>query len=62
MLMENFAREELEESNRLKRKACEDCVRELEGVLSDKQMQQFREAFYTASVGYLFRESIPGQK
>lgn len=62
MLMENFTKERLEESNRLKEKACEDCMRELEGILSDKQMQQFREAFYTASVGYLFREGVPGQK
>lgn len=60
--MGNFAREELEESNRLKEKACNNCVRELEGVLSDKQMQQFREAFYTASVGYLFREGALEQK
>ena len=43
MLMENFTKERLEESNRLKEKACEDCMRELEGILSDKQMQQFRE-------------------
>lgn len=62
MLMENFTKEDMEESNRLKRKACEDCVRELEGVLSDKQMQQFREAFYTASVGYLLREGALEQK
>lgn len=62
MLMENFAREELEESNRLKEKACEDCMRELEGVLSDGQMQQFREAFYTASEKYLFREGVLEQK
>lgn len=29
--MENLTRERLEESNRLKEKACEDCMRELEG-------------------------------
>ena len=28
--MENFTKERLEESNRLKEKACEDCMRELE--------------------------------
>ena len=37
-------------------------MRELEGVLSEERMQQFQEAFNTASEGYLFRESIPGQK
>lgn len=62
MLMENFAREDMKESNRLKEKACENCMRELEGILSDKQMQQFKEAFYTASEGYLFREGILEQK
>ena len=62
MLMENFTKERLEESNRLKEKACEDCMRELEGILSDKQMQQFREAFYSASEGYLFREGVLEQK
>lgn len=29
--MEDFAREGLEESDRLKEKACENCMRELEG-------------------------------
>lgn len=46
------------ESSRLKEKACEDCMRGLEGILSDKQTQQFREAFYSASEGYLFREGV----
>ena len=43
-------------------KACENCMERLNGALSEEQMQQFREAFYTASEGHLFRESIPGQK
>lgn len=50
------------ESSRLKEKACENCMERLNGALSEEQMQQFREAFYTASEGHLFRESIPGQK
>lgn len=60
--METTTMEKVKESNRLKEKACENCMRELEGILSDKQMQQFREAFYTASEGYLFRESILEQR
>lgn len=62
--MGNFAGKELEESSRLKEKACENCMGKLKGVLSDKQIQQFREEFYAASEGYMFQKSrdFPGRK
>lgn len=54
--------EKVKESNRLKEKACNNCMEKLNGVLSDGGMQQFREAFYAASEGYLFREGALEQK
>ena len=60
--METTTMEKVKESNRLKEKACNTCMGKLNGVLSDGEMQQFREAFYAASEGDLFREGTPGQK
>lgn len=54
--MVNISLEELEESNRLKEKACENCMGKLKGTVSEEEMQQFQKAFYTASEGYLFRK------
>lgn len=54
--MVNISLEELEESSRLKEKACENCMGKLKGTVSEEEKQQFREAFYTASEGYIFRE------
>lgn len=61
---ETKGRDNITESNRLKEKACENCMERLQGALSDEQMQQFREAFYSASEGYMFQKGrdIPGQK
>lgn len=54
--MGNFTKEDIRESSRLKEKACENCMEKLKGVLSDSEMQQFKEAFYTVSEGYIFRK------
>ena len=43
--METTTMEKVKESNRLKEKACNTCMGKLNGVLSDGEMQQFREAF-----------------
>lgn len=60
--MGTITMEKVKESNRLKEKACNTCMEKLNGVLSDGEMQQFREAFYAASEGYMFRKDISGQK
>ena len=54
--MGNFTKEDMRESNRLKEKTCENCMGKLKGTVSEEEKQQFREAFYTASEGYLFRK------
>ncbi|EOS46890.1 hypothetical protein V1226_09555 [Lachnospiraceae bacterium JLR.KK009] len=54
--MGNFTKEDIRESSRLKEKACENCMGKLKGTVSEEEKQQFREAFYTASEGYLFRK------
>ena len=54
--MGNFTKEDIRESSRLKEKACENCMGKLKGTVSEEEKQQFREAFYTASEGYIFRE------
>lgn len=54
--MGNFAGKELEESSRLREKACGNCMGKLKGVLPDREVQQLQEAFYAATEGYIFRK------
>ena len=47
--------EEIIESNRIKKEACNNCKEELKDKLTPEQLQKFEDAFYSASKGYLFK-------
>ena len=47
--------EDIKESNRLKKKICENCMKELKGVFSDDQLKLFEESFYSAVNGYILK-------
>ena len=47
--------EEIIESNRIKKEACNNCKEELKDKLMPEQLQKFEDAFYSASKGYLFK-------
>lgn len=47
--------EEIIESNRIKKEACNNCKKELKDKLTPEQLQKFEDAFYSASKGYLFK-------
>ena len=60
--MGNFTKEDMRESNRLKEKACENCMGKLKGTVSEEEMQQFQKAFYTASEGICsVRRKVPAE-
>lgn len=42
------------ESNRLKKEAVENCKRDLQGKLSQEDLQKFEKVFYEVSAKYLF--------
>lgn len=46
--------EDIIESNRLKKEACDNCKDALKDKLTPVQLQKFEEAFYTTAKGYLF--------
>lgn len=62
--MEKIISRNVEESNSLKEKVCENCMDKLKGVLSDGEMQQFREAFYATSERYILKrkDSVNGNR
>lgn len=47
--MSTFYIKNIKESNRLKKKICENCMEELKGVFSDDQLKKFEESFYKAT-------------
>lgn len=44
-----------EESDCLKKELCNVCKKDIQGILSDKQMAKFEDAFYKAFDGYLLK-------
>lgn len=46
--------EDIIESNRLKKEACDNCKEDLKDKLTQEQLQKFEDAFYSAAKGYLF--------
>lgn len=46
--------EDIIESNRLKKEACDDCKDALKDKLTPEQLQKFENVFYTAARKYLF--------
>ena len=47
--------EYIKESNRIKKEACKNCMEQLKNVLSDKQLEQFEDVFYSAVNGYILK-------
>ena len=47
--------EYIKESNRIKKEVCKNCVEQLKDVLSDKQLEQFEDVFYSAINGYILK-------
>lgn len=47
---------EIEESNRIKKIACENCKRALKDLLTPEQLAKFENDFYTVAEGYIFSE------
>ena len=47
--------EDIRESNRIKKETCKICMEQLKDVLSDKQLEQFEDAFYSAVNGYILK-------
>ncbi len=53
--------EEIIESNRIKKEACNNCKEELKDKLTQEQLQKFEDAFYSAAKGYLFSRKKENQ-
>lgn len=51
----NITLEDIRESNRIKREICKNCIEQLKDVLSDNQLEQFEDAFYSAVNGYILK-------
>lgn len=47
--------EYIRESNHIKKEACKSCMEQLKNVLSDKQLEQFEDVFYSAVNGYILK-------
>ena len=45
----------VDESNRLKKEACDNCADQLRNILSVEQLREFAEAFYSVAAGYVFK-------
>lgn len=52
--MATITMEDIIESNRLKKEACDNCKEDLKDKLTPEQLQKFEDVFYTAAKGYLF--------
>lgn len=46
--------EDIIESNRFKKGTCDNCKRDLQGKLSQEELQKFEKVFYEVSAKYLF--------
>jgi len=44
-----------EESNNIQYEVCENCKKQLKGILSDDEMKLFEDSFYKATKGYVFK-------
>lgn len=44
----------INESSRMKKEACKNCMEKLKGTLTDDQLKQFEDAFHEAAEGYTF--------
>ena len=55
--------EDIIESNRLKKEACDNCKEDLKDKLTPEQLKKFEDAFYSAANGYLFsRKKVNANK
>lgn len=52
--MQAITIEDIIENNRLKKEAVENCKRDLQGKLSQEDLQKFEKVFYEVSAKYLF--------
>lgn len=46
--------EDIIESNRLKKEACDNCKEDLKDKLTPEQLQKFEDVFYSVAKGFLF--------
>lgn len=53
--MATITMEEIIESNRIKKEACNNCKDVLKDKLTPEQLQKFEDVFYSASKEYLFK-------
>lgn len=53
--MDIITLEDIRESNRIKKETCKSCMEQLKDVLSDKQLEQFEDVFYSAVNGYILK-------
>ena len=53
--MNTISIEEIQKSNQLKKESCKSCIEQLKDVLSDNQLEQFEDAFYSAVNGYILK-------
>lgn len=47
--------EYIKESNRIKKETCKSCMEQLNGILSNEQLEKFEDAFYSAVNGYILK-------
>lgn len=47
--------EYITESNCIKKEACKSCMEQLKDILSDKQLEQFEDVFYSVVNGYILK-------
>lgn len=47
--------EYIKESNHIKKKACKNCIEQLKDVLSNKQLEQFEDIFYSVVNEYILK-------
>ena len=53
--MNTISIEEIQKSNQLKKETCKSCMEQLKGVLSNEELEQFEDAFYSAVNGYILK-------
>lgn len=53
--MDIITLEDIRESNCIKKETCKSCMEQLKDVLSDKQLGQFEDVFYSAVNGYILK-------
>lgn len=47
--------EEIQKSNQLKKESCKSCIEQLKDILSNEELEQFEDAFYSAVNGYILK-------